>query len=161
MNEPDLEKFKAELLELENAEPAPLELPPLAAVAIISHIQLAIRHPSVNSSEGLTPIAIDVACQLQELFNPNSAVYEVLKLGWDVEHDRPSSSKELCSEPCPDFLQNLGCRCTNYKIAEAVSGENDIPPEVLARGVAIMEETKRRLAKQGFKAVNTDELFND
>lgn len=123
MNEPDLEKFKAELLELENVELMPLQLPPLAAVAIISHIQLAIRHPSVNSSEGLTAIAIDVACQLQELFNPSSAVYEVLKLGWDVKEDRPS-------------------------------------PEVLARGVAIMEEAKPRLARQGFEAVNTDELFD-
>ncbi|MEG4547449.1 hypothetical protein QUB64_32580, partial [Microcoleus sp. Aus8_D2] len=87
-NYPDLKQYAVELAELENAPPAPIQLPPLAAIAIISHIQLATRHPSVLDKEGLTKMAIEVARQIQELFDKESAIYKVLELGWSPDEDR-------------------------------------------------------------------------
>jgi hypothetical protein len=72
-------------------EPASIELPPIAAIAIISHIQLATRHPEVKKDNDFTKIAIGIARQLQELFNPESATYQILKLGWNPEEDRPAN----------------------------------------------------------------------
>lgn len=87
MTKPDLKQYAAELAELENAPPAAIELSPLEAIAIISHIQLATRHPWVTADCGLTKIAIDTARQLQDLFSPESATYKVLELGWNSEKD--------------------------------------------------------------------------
>ena len=75
-----LKKFGEEANQMQNLPPATVEIPPIAAVAIISHIQLATRHPAVGN-DIFTKIAIDVAKQLQELFNPDSATYEVLERG--------------------------------------------------------------------------------
>jgi len=46
MEEPDLEKYAQEVSKMQRLPAASVELPPLAALAIISHIQLAIRHPN-------------------------------------------------------------------------------------------------------------------
>lgn len=87
-----LKQYAAELAELEKAPPAAIELPPLAAIALIGHVQLATRHPELANDKGLTKVAIDVALQLQALFNPESTVYKVLELGWDAESDLPRIS---------------------------------------------------------------------
>ncbi|WP_293126875.1 hypothetical protein [Microcoleus sp. bin38.metabat.b11b12b14.051] len=84
---PDLKQYAAELADLENAPFCPIELPPLAAIAIISQIQLATRHLSVSDNEGPTKMAINVARQLQDLFNKESATYKVLELGWNPGDD--------------------------------------------------------------------------
>ncbi|MEG4066242.1 hypothetical protein QUA42_02620 [Microcoleus sp. Pol11C2] len=97
-NYPDLEKYAAELASLEDKAPAPIEIHPLAAIAIISHIQLATRHPSLAGREGLTSIAIGAARQLQELFNPESTTAKVLELGWKSEEDLPPEWLEQATD---------------------------------------------------------------
>ena len=158
---PSLKEYAAELTELENSPPTAIELHPLAAIAIISHIQLAIRHPSVAGKDGLTQIAIDVARQLQDLFNPESTTYKVLELGWKPEENIPFAQepkiepfKGFCEEPCENFTRNLGCRCTGYQIAELADGEKDLPPEVLATGAAIFEKVKKLFEAEGFEVID-------
>jgi hypothetical protein len=87
MAEPSLKEYAAELAELEKAPPCAIEIAPLAAIAIVSHIQLAVRHPSLADNAPLTKIARDVALQLQALFNSESATYKVLEMGWNSQHD--------------------------------------------------------------------------
>jgi len=173
--EPDSKKYAQEVMEMQLLPAASVKLPPLAALAIISHIQLAIRHPGIANSE-FAQIAIDVAKQLQNLFNQDSETYKVLELGWNPEADilTPSEKSEeefsddrkiefkkaiknyfqneginldevenseadilrqseklgdeFCDEPCDKFLQNLGCRCTDNKVAELVASDEQIPP---------------------------------
>jgi hypothetical protein len=152
MKKPDLKKYAQEVNEMQMLPAASVELPPLAALAIISHIQLAIRHPGVADSE-FAKIAIDVAKQLQNLFNSDSETYKVLELGWNPEADILAPSGELenfCDEPCDSFLKNLGCRCTGYKIAELVAGD-EIPPQTLAAGAAMMEQFARNLKSEGLQ----------
>jgi hypothetical protein len=127
MVKPDLKKYVQEVNEMQLLPAASVEIPPLAAVAIISHIQLAIRHPEIADSE-FAQVAIDVAKQLQDLFNSTSETYKVLELGWNPEADIITPSGELddiaCDEPCDKFLQNLGCRCTGYKVEEVISASD-------------------------------------
>jgi hypothetical protein len=86
MKKPDLKKYVQEVNEMQALPPASVEVPPLAALAIISHIQLAIRHPEIAGNE-FAKIAIDTAKQLQNLFNKDSETYKVLELGWNPESD--------------------------------------------------------------------------
>ena len=83
---PDLKKHADEMRAMHNLPPATVELPPLAAIAIISHIQLACRHPGLTD-DGITKIAIHTARQLQNLFDQTSETYKVLELGWNPEAD--------------------------------------------------------------------------
>jgi hypothetical protein len=142
---------------MQNLPPASVELPPLAALAIISHIQLAIRHPGIADRE-FAKIAIDVAKQLQNLFNKNSETYKVLELGWNPESDilTPSGelSDEFCAEPCEKFLKNLGCRCTGYKVGELIAGDKDIPPQTLAAGAAMFQQLARNFKREGFEILD-------
>ena len=87
MTEPDLKQYAAELAEFEDSPSAAIELTPQAAIAIISHIQLATRHPSLADNAGLAKMAIEVAVQLQALFNTESATYKVLELGWNSQEE--------------------------------------------------------------------------
>ena len=151
--EPDLNKYAQEVNEMQMLPAASVKLPRLAALAIISHVQLAIRHPEVADTE-FTQIAIDVAKQLQNLFDKDSETYKVLELGWNPEADTLTPSGELddklCDEPCSKFLQNLGCRCTGYKVAEVVSGA-EIDPATLATGAAVMNNFTQILMGAGFE----------
>ena len=153
--EPNLEKYAQEVNKMQDLPAATVELPPLAALAIVSHIQLAIRHPEIADSE-FAKIAIDVARQLQNLFNEDSEVYKVLELGWNPAEDILTPSGELddesCDEPCDRFLQNLGCRCTGYKVGELVAaGDEEIPPQTLAAGAAMMQQFQQNLESFGFE----------
>lgn len=151
-----LRKYAQEVNDMQMLPAASVELPPLAALAIISHIQLAIRHPAVADSE-LAKIAIDVAKQLQNLFNQGSETYKVLELGWNPEADILTPSGELddkfCDEPCDKFLQKLGCRYTSYEISE-LTGGGEIPLQTLAARVAKMENLvkacDKSLESQGY-----------
>ncbi|MEG4855666.1 hypothetical protein QUB10_32935 [Microcoleus sp. B5-D4] len=156
MKYPDLKKYADEVNKMQDLPPASVELPPLATIAIISHIQLATRHPSVGG-DTFTKIAIETARQLQNLFNPESETYKVLELGWNPDADILMSDGteeepwQQCEEFCERFLQNLGCRCTGYKRAEVVAGDEDIDPKTLAAGAAMMYALQRQLESEGFE----------
>lgn len=153
---PDLNKYACEVNAMQDLPPATVELPPLAAIAIISHIQLASRHPGIVN-DAFTKIAIETARQLQNLFSETSETYKVLELGWNPEADIlvPEGTEEepweQCEEFCERFLQNLGCRCTGYKRAEVVAGDEDINPVTLAAGAAMMYQLERQLEGEGFE----------
>lgn len=157
MEAPDLEKYAQEVNEMPALPSSAVEIPPLAALAIISHIQLATRHPAIAESE-VAKIAIDVAKQLQNLFNQDSETFKVLELGWNPEADILTPLGELddkfCDEPCDKFLQNLGCRCTGYQVAELVAGDEEIPPQTLAAGAAIMHQLAQSLESEGFEVLD-------
>lgn len=127
-NYPDLKQYAAELAELENAPLAPIEIHPLGAIAIISHIQLATRHPSVSEeNDSLTKIAIDVARQLQSLFDPESVTSKVLELGWNPDDDILVTSEDACGEPCelkkePKLIEAI----KNYFEWEGIDLDEDI-----------------------------------
>jgi hypothetical protein len=77
-------KFDAEVQELELLPPAAIELDTKRALALITHMQIAAANPAVRYNP-LLPAAIAAAKQIQSSFNPDSAIYEVLELGWHVE----------------------------------------------------------------------------
>ena len=76
-----LKKYDAELQELETLPPAEIELPANQALAIVTHIQIAAANPAVKHNP-LLPSAIAAAKQIQSSFNPDSAINEMLELGW-------------------------------------------------------------------------------
>lgn len=84
--EPNLDQFSKELYSLENQKPVVVKLPLIAVFAIVTHVQLASRHP--NATSEITEIAISASRQLQEAFNPESCLHQVLEMGWNPEHDR-------------------------------------------------------------------------
>lgn len=86
MKQPDLDKYAEEMNAVQDLPPASVELPALATIAIISHIQLASRHPQMID-DAFGKIAIDAARQLQNLFDPKSEIYQILDLGWDSDAD--------------------------------------------------------------------------
>jgi|AGSF01.1.fsa_nt_gi hypothetical protein len=150
--QPDLKQYTDENV-MQDLPSTTIEITPIVAIAIISHIQLAIRHPTIEE-DILTRIAIDTARQLQNLFNPESATYRVLELGWNSEADLLVPLEELCDEPCEKFLANLGCRCTGYKVAEVIADDNDeISPEILVAGAAMMQQFAQNLRSEGFEVV--------
>jgi len=77
-----LKKYDAELQELETLPPAEIELSANQALALVTHIQIAAANPAVKHNP-LLPSAIAAAKQIQSSFNPESAIHEVLELGWN------------------------------------------------------------------------------
>jgi hypothetical protein len=163
MGEPDLKKYAQEVSAMQDLPPATIKLPPLAALAIISHIQLATRHPAIGD-DAFTKIAIETARQLQQLFNPESETYKVLELGWNPTEDI-LPAEAFCDEPCEKFLQNLGCRCTGYKVAEIVAGDDEsLPPELLAKAAAVMHQVTQSFEAEGLevtKHLSKRDCMND
>lgn len=80
------QEYLAELKALENSTVVAVQIPSIAIIAIIGNIQLASRHPEVGDSP-VTRIAIDAARKLQSVFDPESAIYKVLELGWKPDED--------------------------------------------------------------------------
>lgn len=93
--EPLSKQYEAELKRMmEDEMPlAVVEIPSLAAVALICQIQLAARHPENNGF--FRDTAINIVRELQNCFNPDSATAKVLEMGWnpifDGQIDPPSS----------------------------------------------------------------------
>jgi len=79
-----LKRYDAELQQLETLPPAAIELDAKGALALITHMQIAAANPAVKYNP-LLPSAIAAAKQIQSSFNPESAIYEVLELGWQPE----------------------------------------------------------------------------
>lgn len=80
-----LEQMKQEWEQLKDAPAHPVHIPPLAAFALIAQLQLAFRHPSNHGWPRRQ--AEQIARELQTLFNPESAVAQVLERGWHQEFD--------------------------------------------------------------------------
>jgi hypothetical protein len=76
-----LKRYDAEWQEIESLPPAAIELPADQALALVTLIQIGAADPSVEHNP-LLPIAIAAAKQIQSSFNPESAIHEVLELGW-------------------------------------------------------------------------------
>ena len=89
---PILEQMAIECENMKNEPPVPVYLPKLAALALVTQIQLALRHPENkgwNAEQGKS-----IARELQALFNKNSATYQILEKGWHEEFDRtPANGK--------------------------------------------------------------------
>jgi hypothetical protein len=80
----DVELFKryeAERQEIESLPPAAIELPADQALALVTILQIGAADPGVEHNP-LLPSAIAAAKQIQSSFNPESAIHEVLELGW-------------------------------------------------------------------------------
>jgi hypothetical protein len=78
-----LRRYEEELDGLELLPPATCELSARGALALITHIQIASQHPDPTVAlNPLLPSAIAAAKQLQSTFSPDSAIHEVLELGW-------------------------------------------------------------------------------
>jgi len=102
-----LKRYDAELEEIESLPPAAIELSAYQALALITHIQLAAANPAVEHNP-LLPSAIAAAKQIQESFNRESAIYEVLELGWN--------NKEVSGEYMPpQILRGKPCRAKRLR----------------------------------------------
>jgi hypothetical protein len=90
-----LKRYDAELQELESLPPAAIELDAKGALALVTHMQIAAANPAVKHNP-LLPSAIVAAKQIQSSFNPDSAIHEVLELGWN--------EPEVSSEDLPQRI---------------------------------------------------------
>jgi len=104
-----LKRYDAELQEIETLPPATIELSSRQALALITHIQIGAANPGVKHNPLLRD-AIAGAKQIQSAFNPESAIHEVLELGWDSGEDADARGEHphqiLRSAPCrPKMLR--------------------------------------------------------
>ncbi|WP_449420103.1 hypothetical protein [Phormidium nigroviride] len=151
-----IDAWAAECKELLNAPPLPVQLDPMVAIAIISQIQLASRHPENNG--WMMTQAVEAARVLQTLFSPTSVTARVLELGWDVDEDvlidrKIDTAAEICEVPCEDFIENRGCRCTGFRVADVVSAEEFSPEQLAglaAHHHAVMEIVRSALMDDDF-----------
>jgi hypothetical protein len=79
-----LKKYEAEFQQIEFLPPAAIELDAKGALALVTHMQIAAANPAVKYNP-LLQAAIAAAKQIQSSFNPDSAIHEVLELGWQPE----------------------------------------------------------------------------
>jgi len=79
-----LTRYDAEFQQIEFLPPAAIELPADQALALVTLIQIGAADPGVKHNP-LLPRAIAAAKQIQSSFNPESAIHEVLELGWQPE----------------------------------------------------------------------------
>jgi hypothetical protein len=95
-----LKRYDAECQQLESLPPATIELPANQALAIVTHLQIAAANPAVKYNP-LLPSAIAAAKHIQESFNRESAIYEVLELGWaEPETGEYVPPQVFTSTPC-------------------------------------------------------------
>jgi hypothetical protein len=85
-----VERYDAEFQELEQLSPATIELDAKGALALITHMQIAAVNPAVKYNPLLSS-AIAAAKHIQESFNRESAIYEMLELGWA----KPKSGEDV------------------------------------------------------------------
>jgi hypothetical protein len=89
-----LKKYDAEVQQLESLPPAAIELDAKGALALVTHMQIAAANPAVKYNP-LLPSAIAAAKQIQSSFNPDSAIHEVLELGWQPEVSNEDLSQRI------------------------------------------------------------------
>jgi len=87
VREIDLQKCVQEVKKLRLLPPIAIEIPPVAAMELISYVQFATHNPVIANSE-FGKMVIDVATQLQNSFDPNSESFKLLELGWELQADR-------------------------------------------------------------------------
>jgi len=102
-NQPLLERYATELEHIDTLRPALVEMPAFVILALISQVQLASRHP--ENTGPFRDQAVATARQLQQLFNPDSAIAKVLEMGWNPTFDEKSAlaSSPLSDEPEDSF----------------------------------------------------------
>jgi hypothetical protein len=83
-----LKRYDGELQQLDTLPPAVIELDAKGALALITHMQIAAANPAVKYNP-LLPSAIAAAKQIQSSFNPESAIFQVLELGWQTPSYTP------------------------------------------------------------------------
>jgi hypothetical protein len=83
-----LEKYDAEFQQIEFLPPTAIELDAKGALALITHLQIAAANPAVRYNP-LLRSAIAAAKQIQSSFNPESAIFQVLELGWQTPSYTP------------------------------------------------------------------------
>ena len=86
VKEIDLKKCIQEVDEMRLLPPISIQIPLLAAMELISYVQLATRNPLIANSE-FGKMAIDVARQLQASFDPDSECYKLMEFGWKIQTD--------------------------------------------------------------------------
>jgi hypothetical protein len=91
-----LKKYDAELQEIESLPPAAIELPANQALALVTLLQIGAADPAVKYNP-LLPSAIAAAKQIQSSFNCQSAIYEVLELGWQKPEESCAPHKIFTS----------------------------------------------------------------
>lgn len=84
---PLIKLYMQELEALKDTPPVPMYIEKLAAIAIITNIQLALRYPGNNNWSAEQGKAI--ALQLQQLFPTDSAIYKVIEMGFNTIFDSP------------------------------------------------------------------------
>jgi len=94
VKEVDLEKCAQEVKKLRLLPPIAIEIPPVAAIELISYVQSATHNPVIGNSE-FGKMVIDVAKQLQNSFDPNSECYKLLEFGWELQADRRQKQELL------------------------------------------------------------------
>jgi len=80
------EQQRLDLVDLTALEPVQLRIRPWVAFIILTQLQLALRHPE---NRGVSAsIAQDFArLQLEPIAGATPALRELIKLGWDPNHD--------------------------------------------------------------------------
>jgi len=89
-----LKRYDAEFQQLESLPPFTIELDAQGALALVTHMQIAAANPAVKYNP-LLPSAIAAAKQIQSSFNPESAIHEVLELGWQPEVSSEDSPQQI------------------------------------------------------------------
>jgi hypothetical protein len=89
-----LKRYDAEVQKLDLAPPATIELTAMQALALVTHIQFSVADPAVKY-EPLMQSAIAAAKQIQQSFNPQSAIHEVLELGWQKPAETSCDSHKI------------------------------------------------------------------
>ena len=86
MTENDLlEQFKSEMTAFCEGQPLSLMLSPIEAWALLSHVQLALRHP--QNTGPTSQIARRWAETIQSRLVTGPAMSEVARRGWEAKYD--------------------------------------------------------------------------
>lgn len=99
-----LSRFNAELHALEERGPVTLEMHATTAWILLSHLQLALRHPA--NTGPLAMLGRDLARSLRDRLAPSGALREVFDRGWnpafDVEAGNVTDSRRDPGRDGPD-----------------------------------------------------------
>ncbi|MEG4633185.1 hypothetical protein QUB56_26990 [Microcoleus sp. AR_TQ3_B6] len=92
-----IDRHHAEMDEIESLPPAAIELPADQALALVTLVQIVTAANPAIEHHPLLPSAIAAAKQIQSSFNPESAIHEVLELGWQKPEESCEPHKVFAS----------------------------------------------------------------